>query len=391
MDVERFKDSPIGRLTPVRVEQHGRAVDHFAFVPDPLPDSVTLRSETYAAIERAATQLGLLEGAARGLENPYVVTRPLVRKEAQSTSALEGTYSTLEDLFAVDVDEDLMPASQALTDVWNYVQAAEMGVAALADRPVSMRLICELHAVLMRGSEFESSSGALRDSHVAIGPRGTPITEARFVPPPPGPNLGDLFSDWERWNYREDSIPLLARVAVSHYQFETIHPFLDGNGRLGRLIVVLLLIELGPLSDHYLVLSPYLERRRSRYQDFLAHTSETGDFDPWVRFFAEAVAAEAEAARSRVEALLEYPSSIVARLRADGRKGAVIDLANLLVENPVLSVRRAAELLDVSYQSANRVIGTLVALGELREVTGGSYGRLFAARRVFDILHQGST
>ena len=391
MDIERFRHSPIGELTPIRVEQHDEVIEHFAFVPSPLPDSISLRPETYAVIERAATELGLLEGTAHRLDNPYIVTRPLMRREAQSTSALEGTYSTLEDLFALDLEDGGTPESDELGEVWNYVQAAEQAVAMLADRPVSLSMIGELHQILMRGSEHEASSGRVRTSQVAIGPRGTPITEARFVPPPPSPGLVDLFSDWERWNYRDDSIPLVPRVAISHYQFEAIHPFMDGNGRLGRLIAVLLLIDRGPLSNHYLVLSPYLETRRSRYQDLLAHTSETGEFDPWVRFFAGAVAAEAQAARHRMTALLEYPQEVVQRLRALGLKGAVIDLAKLLLEHPIMSVPQAQRLLGVTYQTANRVIGTLVGIGVLEEVTGGSYGRLFAARKIFELLRRPTT
>lgn len=388
MDVERFRDSPIGKLVPITVEQHGRQIDHFAFEPDPLPDVLALTPATYTVIEQAAMELGQLEGVAAQLENPYWITRPTIRREAVSTSALEGTFSTLEDLLAVEL-QDSPPDSQALQEVANYVAAAELGVAELGRLPVSQNLILRLHEVLMRDSEYAASSGRLRAEQVAIGPRGSLATEARFVPPPPGPGLQQLFTDWERWNYREDSLPIVARIAVSHYQFETIHPFIDGNGRMGRLIAILLLIERGPLTDHYLVLSPYLEARRDRYADLLSYTTASGDFDPWVRFFSEAVRSEASSARERIVSLLDYRMSTVERLRRDGLKGTIIEIAEQLIERPVLTPSAVGRRFDVTYQTANRAISGLVKRGILTEATGRNYGRIFVANEVLRLLRLG--
>lgn len=389
MDVDRFRDSPIGEVVPITVEQHGRQISHYAFQPSRLPDDITLRSETYATIERAAMELGQLEGASTRLDDPYWITRPLIRQEAVSTSALEGTFSTLEDLFAADLG-DAVPESQALQEVSNYVSAAEAGVTALANRPVSLNLVNELHGILLRGTASASSAGRLREIQVAIGPRGSLITEARFVPPPPGPLLMDLFSDWEAWNYRQDSLPLIARIAVSHYQFETIHPFADGNGRMGRLIAILLLIDRGPLSDHLMVLSPYIEHRRDRYVDLLRETTATGDFDPWVRFFAEAVRAEASTARSRISALIEYRTNTVNQLRRAGLRGTVIEIAEQLVERPVVTPTAVARAFGVRYQTANRAISQLVHEGIIEEATGRTYGRIFVAREVLRLLRLGA-
>lgn len=261
--MERFSNSPLGDVIPVSVEQHGRTIDHYAFQPHPLPSVIELAPETYTTIEAAAMELGQLEGSAARLERPHLITRPIIRREAVSTSALEGTFSTLEDLFAAELVED-SSRSESIQEVANYVEAAETAVEELLNRPVSLNLVCELHRILMSETKHAPSSGRLRDTQVAIGSPGSLITEARFVPPPPGPDLVDLFRDWEKWNYATNGLPLLARIAVSHYQFETIHPFIDGNGRIGRLLAILLLIDRGPLSDHYMVLSPYLESRRSR-------------------------------------------------------------------------------------------------------------------------------
>lgn len=388
MDIERFRSSPIGTVVPITVQQFGRQISHFAFQPTPIPLSIELLPETYATIERAAMELGLLEGTSQQLDNPYWITRPLIRQEAVSTSALEGTFSTLEDLFAADLDGP-EPESQALREVANYVAAAEAGVSALSARPVSLNLINELHATLLSGTAGAASAGRLREAQVAIGSPGSPVTEARFVPPPPGPELDELFSDWERWNYRTDALPLLARIAVSHYQFETIHPYMDGNGRMGRLIAILLLIDRGPLSNHYMVLSPYIERRRDRYVDLLSSTTASGDFDPWVRFFAEAVRTEASAARARISALIQYRIDTVDHLRQAGLKGTIIAIAEHLVEQPVLTPATTARQFDVRYQTANRAISRLVSEGILEETTGRTYGRVFVAQEVLRLLRLG--
>jgi Fic family protein len=199
-----------------------------------------------------------------------------------------------------------------------------------------------------------------------------------------------VFSDWERWNYNTPHLPLLARIAVSHYQFETIHPFTDGNGRMGRLIAILLLIDRGPLSDHYMVLSPYLEGRRDRYVELLGQTTVSGDFDPWVRFFAEAIRSEASAARLRISALVSYRSATVDRLRRAGLKGTIIEIAERLVEQPVVTASVVAKTFDVTFQTANRAIARLVDEGILEEATGKTYARVFVAREVFRLMRLGS-
>jgi len=385
MDVERFRDSPIGRVVPISVEQHRRQIEHFAYVPDPLPGALDLRPETYRALEGAAMELGMLQGAASRFDSPYLLTRPSIRREAVSTSALEGTFATLQDIYAADVTKE-PPEDLPTREVMNYVSAAEAAVAELSRRSVSRNLLLEVHRTLLRGTPDERFAGRVRDGQVAIGSRGASVAEARFVPPPPGPELEDLFVDWERWNYREDDIPVLARIAVSHYQLETIHPFFEGNGRIGRLVAVLLLIDLGPLTDHFLVLSPYLEARRDRYQEMLSHVSASGDFDAWVHFFADAIHAQAGEARNRMDALLAYRSDAVQRLRGLRMKGTVIALAERLIEQPVVTPTSVAADFGISYQTANRAIGRLVQTGYLEEVTGRRYQRVFVARDVLQIM-----
>jgi Fic family protein len=188
------------------------------------------------------------------------------------------------------------------------------------------------------------------------------------------------------WLHAEDDLPLLVKAALSHYQFEALHPFSDGNGRLGRLIITLQLIDAGVLQHPILNLSPWFEPRREAYINHLLAVSATGSFDPWVAFFAQAVKARAEAATEAIRHLLEIREEFQDRLRQDGAKGIVIELAGDLIGYPILDVSLAAEMFSISYPAANTAINRLVRLGILRETTGGSYGRVFACDRVYQVI-----
>jgi Fic family protein len=210
--------------------------------------------------------------------------------------------------------------------------------------------------------------------------------DAHFIPLPPGEEFRALLADWEAWNYRDDHISLVARAAISHYQFEAIHPFRDGNGRLGRLLAVLLLIERGPLTGHLLSLSPYFEARRDAYGEHLREVSASGDFDPWVQFFATGIAHQARIARTRVERLLLWRQNTVDELRSSGVRGVAITIAEDLIGYPVLTPSEAAKRFGVTYRAANRAVQRLESAGVLDEITGRSYGRKFFAPDVLSIL-----
>ncbi|MGH3564133.1 MAG: Fic family protein [Mycobacterium sp.] len=221
----------------------------------------------------------------------------------------------------------------------------------------------------MEGTRGDSwDKGRLRESNVYIGERSKGIEASRFVPPPFGEHLIQGMSDWEKWIHAEDDYPLLIKITMAHYQFETLHPFSDGNGRLGQLIVTLQLVTAGALTYPLLNLSPWLEPRKDEYKDLLLEISQTGDFDPWIRFFCEAVYHQAEDGVARIEELLAFQSELRQQLAAKHARGVVNAVAESLLGYPIITIPDAAKLHGVTYPPAKKAIQTLVELGALREM-----------------------
>lgn len=387
MDIDRFGDSPTGHLLPIQVRHAGEEIDYFGFVPNHLPDEIPLRPETILAVSEADQALGLLEGAARMLPNPTLFIRPMVRREAVSTSALEGTYAGFSEVLEAEAAQSAHPTAE-IREILNYTTTAEQALTWIENGRVTLNLIKQLQSTLVAGTRGDSpDSGRFRTVPVMIGPQGASPTEAHFIPCPDGIVLEDRMIDWEEWNYRNDAIPAVVRSAVSHYQFETIHPFRDGNGRLGRLVAILLLIERGPLSGHFFSLSPFLEAHRREYGELLRGVSGEGDWDAWVAFFARAVQVQATEAHRKAEALLRWREATVERLRHRGIKGSAITLCENLIGFPVISRTQAAGLADVTYRAATLAIDKLVTEGVLREATARrTYRRLYFAPEALAIL-----
>jgi Fic family protein len=390
VQLEAFRDSPAGRL--VRVSGHDaylrRNYLHWAFVPNPLPDDVALSMATHKVAHQASMSLGRLDFAVKRLPTPKLLVRPALRREAQSTSALEGTYATLDELLTADyVDETHRRAE--VREVLNYVAAAEQALRLIKRKPICLNVIASLQEILVQGTRGDNyDSGRLRETNVYIGERGLGIEAARFVPPPAGDELINGVSAWEKWIHREDDLPLLIKIAMAHYQFETLHPFSDGNGRLGRLIIALQLVAAGAMTYPVLNVSPWLERRKDEYKDKLLAVSRTGDFDPWIAFFCEAVRHQAEEGVARIEELLEFQQEVRQRLADVKARGVVNSIAESLLGYPVITISRAAELHNVTYPPASNAIETLVGLGVLRENTGQQYGRVYVCDRIRDILNR---
>jgi Fic family protein len=393
MDIDAFARSPVGRLEPVSFTEPktGRRSEHVAFVPLPLPDEIRLSPTALTSVADASLSLGRLDGAGGQLPNPSLLVRPIIRKEAVSTSALEGTITGLTEILEAELLEEGATRSPSVREVINYVRAAETGIRLLETRPISLGFICELHRILMAGTRGDSwESGRVRSGQNWIGPRPrSPIEESLYVPPPPGNLLLGGLSEWEKWIHAEHpGMPLLEKVALAHYQFEALHPFRDGNGRIGRLLMILQLIEAGILHHHLLAVSPYLEAHRTDYLRLLRETSQTGDFEPWVRFIGEAVTTEAEAAFARVQALVDFRQETVRYLRQVRRfrAGVALRIAEDLIGFPVVTPTRVKESYGVSYQAANTAIDRLVQAEVLVEITGRTYARSFASPRVLEIL-----
>lgn len=393
MKIERFQSSPVGDLVPIHGSdpRFGGTYDHWAFVPHPLPDDTELASATVDAVADAALALGRLDQAGAQLPNARVLRRPTLRREAQSTSALEGTYAALTDVLEADLDINT-PKTPEIREILNYVAAAEHAYSwVMVDgRQVSRGLLCDIHAMLMSGLDTgQSEPGVLRDIQVVIGAGGR-VEDARFVPPPPGLALETGLSDFFDWLQRPHRSKARAIVdsALAHYQFETLHPFHDGNGRIGRLMIVLQLLSSGVLSEPLFTVSPWFEARRSAYQDELLSVSATGDFDRWIRFFCEGVRSQAEASAGKITDLLAFQQHAVAAARGGGRHNTSVDIAADLIERPILTVTDAKNRFGVSFPSANNAIAKLVELGLLSEMTGRSQDRVFRADEVVRILER---
>lgn len=390
VDTARFSDSPVGRLVPITVVEGDTTYEHEAFVPSPLPRQLDLSQETWAAVTEATEGLGRLDGAANRLPNPYLLVRPALTKEAVSTSALEGTYAPIEEVFRAELlDEADLSASTA--EVRNYVLAAQHGLELIKTLPISRRLVTEVHGVLMRGSRGEYAEiGSFRSRQNWIGTRrAQPVTESLFVPPPPGELLQDGLDEWEAWvNDQSITLPILIKVALGHYQFETLHPFVDGNGRVGRLLIVLTLVESGDLRVPLLNVSPFFEEARDEYIDHLRFVSETGDFEPWIAFFADAVRVQSERALTKADALVEAREEILDRLHGAGVRGVAIRIAQDLIGFPFVTPSRAAERYDVTYETANSAISRLVAHGIVEESTGRTYARMFMSPSIVAIINR---
>jgi len=390
MDLEALGASPIGQLLPISGTdgRTGEHYDSFAYLADPLPESVQLSSDTWTIVARAEAALARLDQAARQVPTPELLRDPAIRREAQSTSALEGTYAPFATVLESDV-EDRGQLSLAVLDILNYVAAARLAFEWIEDRPLTTGLMGELQMTLVRGTAGEhSDAGGLRDRQVFIGPTDAPIVDARFVPAPHGDQLQTAFETWIRWVNREDlPMPPVVQAGLSHYQFETLHPYSDGNGRIGRLVIVLQLMRLGVLRHPILVVSPWFEARRSEYQDALLSLSATGDWSAWLAFFATGVHAAAETTHRRIDGLLTWQEDALRRVREAKASGLAERLAGDLIGLPVLRAGRVSARYGVTHQAAMNALRRLEQFGLLTSHT--DHGRItFRAKDVINLLAQ---
>lgn len=390
MDVARFEQSPAGHL--VKVRRPGDAA-FWAFVPNSLPPKLDLDlrlSQTLSAADRA---VGELEGLARTLRDPHIFVRPLMRSEAVVSSRIEGTQADLTDLFAYEAGQLSLRSDRAATpqddvhEVLNYVRAMEYGLERRETFPVSGRFIRELHAILMEGVRGEHHTpGEFRTSPNWIGPPGCNLNEASYVPPPPGDELNSTLNEFEGYLHTERMYPPLVELALIHYQFEAIHPFLDGNGRVGRLLAALLIVHWGLLSEPLLYLSEYFERNRDDYYNLLLAVSVEGAWREWVEFFLRGVAEQAQVTNRRAHALLDLQEAWHERLKETSQSASPFHLADSLFESPFLTIPYAERILDVSYPAARDNVRRLVDVGILSQWGEESRPKQFFAREILQIL-----
>ncbi|HZF07900.1 MAG TPA: Fic/DOC family N-terminal domain-containing protein [Thermoanaerobaculia bacterium] len=356
-----------------------------AFLPDPLPPELVWTPGLLRTLSDADRALGKLAGQGGWLPNPHLLIRPFLRREAVLSSRIEGTQATLGELLAAEAGAAVDRSPADLREVANYVVALEYGIARLRELPLSLRLVRELHARLMAGVRGgQATLGEFRRSQNWIGPAGSRPEEASYVPPPPVEML-EALSSWESFLH-DGTLPPLVQIALAHYQFEAIHPFLDGNGRVGRLLIVLAFVERSLLPSPLLYLSAFFEATRQEYYDRLRGVSVRGEWEEWVQYFLSGVARQAEDAVRRIERV----ETLLAAWRDTGSdsSGRVAALVDLLAENPFWTIRRVADRLGVVYTTAQRAVGRLEAAGILTQVGDARRDRLYCAQALLAILEE---
>jgi len=352
-----------------------------AFIPAPLPPEppIAMDDELQTLLSTADRALGRLDGSIQTLPDSNLFVLMYVRKEAVLSSQIEGTHSSLNDLLRAEAQIFDPDRPVDVQEVSNYVAALNYGLERLDELPVSIRLIREIHERLLRGVRgAHLQPGELRQSQNWIGPAGATLINATYIPPPPH-EVPNALSELELFIHSEASMPALIRIGLTHAQFETIHPFLDGNGRVGRLLITFLLCQQGILQSPVLYLSHFLKANRAEYYDHLQRIRNEGAWESWVKFFLRGVAdvsrEATETARSIVDLREADRKTIIDEL---GRvAGNALKVHELLFKFPLVSVNPVADLLGVSFTSANRLIDRLVDIGIINEVTGNARNRVF--------------
>jgi Fic family protein len=369
-------------LTSTRAGRYIRQPTGYrAFIPAPLPPepALALTGDLPGLLSQADRAMGRLDGSVLTLPNPDLFVFMYVRKEAVLSSQIEGTQSSLQDLLAAEADlfDENMPRD--VDEVVNYVRAMKHGLARLHELPVSVRLIREIHNELLQGVRGgRLQPGELRHTQNWIGPAGCTLATAAFVPPPPD-EVPQALGELEAFLHRDDGLPALVKIALAHVQFETIHPFLDGNGRVGRLLITFLLTEGGVLHKPVLYLSHFFRQHRQAYCDHLQAVRERGEWEAWLAFFLRGVievAGEAADTARRIQLLREQNrTAITERLgRAAGNGHRVLES---LFDRPIVTVADVRALTGTTYAAANVLVARLAELGLLVEMTGYARNRRF--------------
>jgi Fic family protein len=375
VDPVAYASTPFGE--PRRtLGRHG----YIAYFPAPIPREVDLSTAIVRQLAEAESALGQLAGIGQLLPNPHLLIRPYLLREALASTRIEGTQASLAEVFEAETATE--PPNADVEEVLNYIAALEWALGHADRLPLGVRLIREIHRRLLAGVRGrERMPGEFRRTQNWVGAGGSTIETARFVPPPPE-ELPSLLADWERYAHEQVGVPLLVQNALLHYQFETLHPFLDGNGRLGRLLSVFLLVEHRRLPAPLLYLSSYLERDRSRYYEALQTVRERGDALPWIELFLTAVRSQSADAVTRARRIVDLRERYRAAASTITSRKALA-LVDLVCETPIVSSRIVEERLGVTRPTALKLLRQLEAAGVLHEGTGGPRGqRRYLAREL---------
>lgn len=390
MEFEDFTQSPVGSLIPFKGfdPRLQRDYDHWAFIPAHLPYDLTLSNESHNLVAKASREIGRLQTALDAFPNPHILQNTSLAREAQSTSALEGTYAPLESVFEGEfLLESEMTSEQR--EVLNYIRAAKVGFSSIENTPIRINLLSHLQGLIVEKTRGgRSDQGIVRTTPVIIGDHEKPIEESRFIPPPPGIELETGFVAWEEWVNHSHPFAAFITIALGHYQFETLHPYHDGNGRLGRLVISMQLKKFDLLNPPILNLSAYLNAKKETYKDELLAVSKSGDFDRWIQFFAQAVITQSHSEISRIKKLQQLISEMESQIRASEGRGLVLEIPKTLLGRPYFAIADLAKQLGKSYPAVKTAVEKLVALKIVQEITIKGNKKIFVSTKVIDILQE---
>ena len=371
-------------------QPHGQLMNcpggYRAFVPAPLPPPLAWDERLAVRLSAADRAIGRLAGEGRRLPNPHLLMRPFLRKEAVLSSRIEGTQATLGELLAAEAGAAVERSPADLREVGNYVTALEYGLERLDTLPLSLRLVREMHERLMRGVRGDvATPGEFRRSQNWIGPPGCTLNDATYVPPPPSELMACLAA-WERFLH-DDALPPLVHAALAHSQFEAVHPFLDGNGRVGRLLITLLLVKRGIIPSPLFYLSAYFEATREEYYARLLGVTDRGEWEEWLTYFLTGVVLQADDAVDRIQRIDDLFSHWKQGL-ARGQSRLPELALDLFAENPFWTVGGVAVRLDVAFTTAQRAIDRLEVAGIVAQVGEARRNRVYCASAVLDVLEE---
>lgn len=360
--------------------------DYWAFVPPPLAAELGLTAEIVQILSEADRAIGELSGVGAWLPDPYILIAPFLRREAVLSSRIEGTEATVTDLALFEAQAPGGSPADDVREVHNYVRALQLATDPARQLPLSLRLIRDMHRTLMTGVRGDRAMpGEFRRSQNWIGPPGCPLVDATYVPPPVE-EMTTCLRDLEAYLHSAIALPPLARIAAVHYQFEAVHPFIDGNGRVGRLLVSLLLQEWGLLPKPLLYLSAFFESRRDEYYERLLAVSTLGDWDGWLRFFFEGVSVGSRDVIDRARRVIELREDYHRRLQVTRASALLLKLVDYLFESPAIRIGMAQEHLGVTFRAASQNVQKLVDAGIVHEATGRDRNRVFVAREILALL-----
>jgi Fic family protein len=360
---------------------------YYAFLPTPLPPALDWSLSLVSVLSEAERGLSRLATLADAFPFPRLLIQPFMRREAVLSSRIEGTRATLAELYTYESAQlSFLEPDSDVREVHNYVAALDFGLERLKTLPISLRLIRELHEKLMQGvRDGNLTPGEFRRTQNWIGPAGSTIMTATYVPPPVD-EMNQALSDLEKFIHTSTNVPVLARAAMIHYQFEAIHPFLDGNGRVGRLLMALLLTKWNILPQPLLNLSVYFERYRQEYYNHLLSVSQNGNWEAWLRFFLRGVSAQSKDSITRMERLGAIRSKYQPLVEAEKNSERMAVVVDFLFGRPIFNAKQLAEGLNMPFKTSRQYIEKLVQAGILREITGYARNQIYHADEIFNAL-----